>query len=270
MQGFCGHDEAREDKGIWIAPRRSPVRVRLAPSPKRPAKRDLFVCLRVRRHRERRGRGYQTGACGIWAAVHSAGWERLELETRCVAEDSVVRHEWDRKTDRSGGDPAVGGMSLLGERVAGRLAVGAELCVDDNELRAAVNNLNPLKLRFQPEHPSVAPASTDPAVPQLSSGLERDERGPARDERGIAFCKPRPGNEVRAEDVRVDDDWSARPDRAHDSTAARKAAPSSSLRSSITISSCGGSGRARRSSSSTGSSRCSSRLSGACVDTPQI
>ena len=157
------------------------------------------------------------------------------------------------------------------ERARGRPpAVGAKLCVDGDELGAAVNNLNPLKLRLQPEHPSVAPASTDPAVPQLSSRVERDECGPARDEQGIAFCEPRPGNEIRAEDVRVDDDRSARPDRAHDSTAARKAAPSSSLRSSITISSCGGRGRARRRSSSTGSSRCSSRLSGACVDTPQI
>ena len=44
---------------------------------------------------------------------------------------------------------------------------------------------------------------------------------------------------------------------AHASRAARKAAPSWSLRSSMTISSCGGSGRARRRSSSTGSSRLS-------------
>lgn len=42
-----------------------------------------------------------------------------------------------------------------------------------------------------------------------------------------------------------------RPSPAHESTAARKAAPSSALRSSITISSCGGNGRARRSRSST-------------------
>jgi hypothetical protein len=70
-------------------------------------------------------------------------------------------------------------MRLLAQRVAGYLAGGAKLRVDGNELRAAVNNLNPLKLRFQPEHPSGAPASTDPAVPQLGSRLERDERWPA-------------------------------------------------------------------------------------------
>jgi hypothetical protein len=64
--------------------------------------------------------------------------------------------------------------------VAGRLAVGAQLRVDSDEFRLAVNNLNPLKLPYQPEHPSAAPASTDPAIPQLSSRLERDERGPAR------------------------------------------------------------------------------------------
>jgi hypothetical protein len=67
--------------------------------------------------------------------------------------------------------------------------------------------------------------------------------------------------------VLVDHDRPARPDRAYDSTAARKAAPSSSVRSSITISSCGRSGRARRSSSSTESSRCSCGLFGPCVDT---
>ena len=65
------------------------------------------------------------------------------------------------------------------QRVANGLAVGAKLGVDGNEPGAAMNNLNPLKLRFAPEHPSVAPPSTDPAIPQLSSRLERDERGPA-------------------------------------------------------------------------------------------
>lgn len=56
------------------------------------------------------------------------------------------------------------------------------------------------------------------------------------------------------------------PRAAHDSMVTRKAAPSFSLRS-MTISSWDGSGRARRSNSSTGSSRCGSLLSAGCADT---
>ena len=68
-------------------------------------------------------------------------------------------------------------MRLLSQRVANGLAVGAKLCVDGNELGAAVNNLDPPKLRFQPEQPSVAPASTDPAISQLSSRLKEMNAG---------------------------------------------------------------------------------------------
>ena len=60
-------------------------------------------------------------------------------------------------------------------------------------LGAAVDDLNPLDLRLQPEHPGVAPPSTNCAIPQLSDRLERDERRPTSDERRIAFCKPRAG-----------------------------------------------------------------------------
>jgi hypothetical protein len=127
------------------------------------------------------------------------------------------------------------------------------LCVDRHELRAALNDLDPLDLRLHPEHPRLAPAAAYPAIRELRSRLERDECQPTGDQRRVALDEPRSRDPIRAEDVRVDDDRPAGPDRAHDSMAARKAASSSSLRSSITISSCGGSGRARLSSSSTGS-----------------
>jgi hypothetical protein len=109
---------------------------------------------------------------------------------------------------------------------------------DGNELGAAVNNRDPLKRRFQPEH--ARSASREPGTRSALKTSASMTIGP-RDRT-----------------------------KAHDSMAARKAAPSSSLRSSITISSCGGKGRARRRSSSTGSSRCCSRLSGACVDALQL
>ena len=82
------------------------------------------------------------------ALPRSAGRERLELEARRAAEDSVVRDERDPQPDGGGGDPSVGRVRLLGERVAGRLAVGAKLCVDGDELRAAVDDLDPIDLRF--------------------------------------------------------------------------------------------------------------------------
>jgi hypothetical protein len=135
------------------------------------------------------------------------------------------------------------------------IAVSAQLGVDRDELGAAVDDLDPLDLRFQLEHPRMTPPATDRAVPQLGRRLKRDECWPSGDQWGGALRKARARDEFRAEDVGVDDDRAARSAGAHDSTASRKATPSSSVRSSITISSWGGSGRARRSSSSTGSSR---------------
>ena len=56
-----------------------------------------------------------------------------------------------------------------------------------------------------------------------------------------------------------DHDRTSRAQRAHDSTAARRAAPSSSVRSSITISSCGGSRRADRGGPRQQTRRCAVR-----------
>jgi hypothetical protein len=108
---------------------------------------------------------------------------------------------------------------------------------------------------------------TDKPVP-YALDLTRGQLRGRRDDRCVALSEPRPRHQLRAEDVGVDDDRTARPGSAHTSIAARKASPSSSVRSSITISLRGGSGRARRSSSSTGSSRCCpSVLSARSVDT---
>ena len=107
----------------------------------------------------------------------SAGRKRLEREAWRAAEDPVVRDERKPQADRSGGDPAVGGVRLLGESMAGGFAVGPKLCIHGYELGAAVDDLNSLDLRLQPEHSGVAPPSTDCAIPQLSDRLERDNAG---------------------------------------------------------------------------------------------
>ncbi len=93
--------------------------------------------------------------------------------------------------------------------------------------------------------------------------LEGDERGAPDDDRLVADGKCRPGNELGAIDVGVDDDRAACRPIGHPRRAARNAVPSSSERSSMRICSGGGSGRARLSSSSTDNSRCPSGLVGA-------
>ena len=110
-------------------------------------------------------RGYQTGTCENGDSLHSAGSKRLELEAGRAPKDSVVRDKWNPQPDRGGGDPAVGGVLLLAERVAGGYAVSAKLRVDRHKLRSAVNDLDSLDRRFHPEHPRLAPAAAYCAIP---------------------------------------------------------------------------------------------------------
>jgi hypothetical protein len=173
-----------------------------------------------------------------------------------------------READRGRSDPAVGGVGALCEGVAACFAVGAELSVNDDELRSGVDDLGSLNLGLEPEHAGVPPAAAKRAVAEFGGGLERDQRWATSDDRRVAVRERCSWHQIRAEDVCIDDDRPAWPSVAHDSTAATNAAPSSSSMSSMTISSCGGNGRARGRSSSTGSSRCrSSLLSARCVAT---
>src|SRR5205823_1773009 len=71
-------------------------------------------------------------------------WCGLEDKAGHVAEDPVVRDERDRERGSRRGDPAVAVVLAPGERVAGRLAVGAELSADQYELGAGVDHLGPL------------------------------------------------------------------------------------------------------------------------------
>jgi hypothetical protein len=96
------------------------------------------------------------------------------------------------RRDRRRGDPAVGRVCFLPERVARGTAVSAQLGIDRHERGAAVNDLDPRDLRFQLEHPRVAPAPADRAVAELGSRLKRDDCRPSGDERGVALRKARP------------------------------------------------------------------------------
>ena len=83
----------------------------------------------------------------------------------------------ESRADRGGNDPAVAVVRPLAEHLASTFAWGTQLCVDGDDLAAAVSNLNPLYRRFQPGHPRVAPAAADRAIPELSARLESDEHG---------------------------------------------------------------------------------------------
>jgi hypothetical protein len=60
----------------------------------------------------------------------SARRKRLKLEARDVSEYADVRDERNAKADRRGGDPALGAVRFLGERVSRGFAVGAQPGVD--------------------------------------------------------------------------------------------------------------------------------------------
>src|ERR1035437_6234157 len=77
----------------------------------------------------------------------------------------------------------------------------------------------------------------------------------ARSFRAEKLTKARSGNQVRPENVGVNDDGAADWLSRHACSAARNSAPSSGVRSSITISACEGKGLALASNTSTGSSR---------------
>jgi hypothetical protein len=73
-----------------------------------------------------------------------------------VAEDLVVEDEWHAESDRGRGDPAVRGVGALGERVAARFAVGAELGLHEDEFGSCVDDLRSLHLGFESQHAGVA------------------------------------------------------------------------------------------------------------------
>jgi hypothetical protein len=64
-------------------------------------------------------------------------------------------------------------VGALGERVAARFAVGAELGVHEDEFGSCVDDLRSLHLGFESQHAGVAPAAAKRAVAKFSDGLER-------------------------------------------------------------------------------------------------
>ena len=74
-----------------------------------------------------------------------------------------------------------------------------------------MNDLDAMDRGVELEHARRAPAATKRAVAYFGSGLRRDERLPSRDDRCVALSEPRSRHQLRAEDVRVDDDRTARP-----------------------------------------------------------
>src|SRR5450759_2284845 len=185
----------------------------------------------------------------------SGGRDGLELESGHVPEDIVVGNERDPKTDRCGGYPSVGVVFLLAQAMSNPPTVDAELGVGDDELGAGVYGCRHRDLGLQLEHPRRSPPAQERPEAKLCCRLKRDKRRPPHNERFVEFSKARSGNQVRPENVGVNDDGAADWLSRHACSAARNSAPSSGVRSSITISACEGKGLALASNTSTGSSR---------------
>jgi len=132
--------------------------------------------------------------------------------------------------------PSVGVVLVMMKRVSSSLAVESELGVHGYQLRAAMDDLGLVDPCFELSHPGLAPVAPECAEADLGGSLERDEGFSASDEWFVDDGEVGAGNKVVAEDVGIDDDRASTRPVAHPSRAARKAAPSSPLRSSITIS----------------------------------
>src|SRR4029450_5082757 len=83
---------------------------------------------------------------------------RLKLELRGVFENAIVRDERDAEAERGGGDPAIGIVLPLAERVTNLHAVGAEARVGGDELVAGVDNFDSGDLGVELPQTLVAPA----------------------------------------------------------------------------------------------------------------
>ena len=129
-------------------------------------------------------RDAQTGRAGrLLQQPHpSAAEDRLEEQARDRLEDPIVGYERDRQSDSHRGDPAVGVVVPLTERMPDALAVSPEPRIDLDELRPGPHDLGLTDARLEPARAVLAPAPTYGAVTQLGDGLERDECWPTGDE----------------------------------------------------------------------------------------
>ena len=106
-----------------------------------------------------------------------------QAEAQGVLENAIVRDERDAEAERGGGDPAIGIVLPLAERVTNLHAVGAEARVGGDELVAGVDDFDSGDLGVELPQTRVAPAAPERSVAQVRHGLERHERGSADDDR---------------------------------------------------------------------------------------
>jgi uncharacterized protein (TIGR00369 family) len=198
-------------------------------------------------HRRFAGR---SGGLEGWLALRP-----LNQKTRDAVEDAVVGYQ--RYSGAQGGrrDPSIRVVVTLGQRVTDALTVCPEPSVDEDEIRTRMHGLRSTNSGFEFSHSLVSPPPSEGSIAQFGRGLKRDEGRSAHDDGLVPLRQGGSSDQTGSEHVGVDDYGTSGGLDAHPWSAARKAVPSSSSRSSITISSWGGNGRARRKSSSTGSSR---------------
>ncbi len=105
-------------------------------------------------------------------------------------EDAVVRHERDAKSERRGGNPAIGVVVTLAQRVPDPFARDPQLDVGPHEITAGVDDLGASNLGIQAVQAGAAPSAEEGAIAELGDGLERKE-GRTADKEGLIAMRKR-------------------------------------------------------------------------------
>lgn len=175
-----------------------------------------------------------------WRDPPSGGSESQDDEPVDLVEDGVVRDELEAETECGGGDPPVGLVNLLPERVTPR----SHRARSDAQARISSSSgwttTTCDKDRSRPRGPQLAPARLDRSVAHLCDGDEGDQDRTVSNQLPVVAGRVRVPLSVHdgRHGHRVDDDGLRRGQRSV--SACSKAAHSSSVRPSIAMSSSSG------------------------------
>lgn len=125
----------------------------------------------------------QMPACPRPSPVSAMGLRLTRAQARGRCEDAVIGDQRDTKPYRGCRDPAVGVVLTLAEGVADALALGPEARIGEHQLGPRVDRLGRGGAGFELSRPGLAPVASERTVAELGRRLERDERGPADDDR---------------------------------------------------------------------------------------
>ncbi len=92
-------------------------------------------------------------------------------------EDPVAGHQLETQHQGGGGDPPVGLMHLLQERVTGPAGLVAQLGAPPDQRRVRLDDVQVAERALEPTQPEFAPSRAQSTELQLGNGHERDHPG---------------------------------------------------------------------------------------------